>query len=110
MVLGICPDCIKIQKIYNDVVSDDPYPLIFVPDSFIPLPKIQLKDADDEAEIITRYDGYKQYDVQKVQIKEQLVAITWHPTVIQDWCMTEGENKSIKEMLQLNRKCIRQLF
>ena len=49
---------LRPKNIYNDAVIGNPYPLIFDPNYFAPLPEIWHKDADVEEEIMTWYNRY----------------------------------------------------
>ena len=53
--------------------------------------------GDDE--LVEWYNGYKQRKDLGAEIKEELMPIVWHSMSIQDWSMTEGQKKRIKEML-----------
>ena len=39
------------------------------------------KDGDDEKEVITWCNSYKQFKVQKAQIKKEFISIGCHPTI-----------------------------
>ena len=41
-------------------------------------------DCDDD-ELIEWYGGYQKRKAQKVQIKEELMLIAWHPSRWRDW-------------------------
>ena len=62
-------------------MSYNAYPSIFVPDYFVWQPEMWHKDCDDEEEVITWCNDYKQYKAQKAQIKKELMSNAWHPTI-----------------------------
>lgn len=39
------------------------------------------KDGDDEKKVITWRNSYKQFKVQKAQIKKEFMSIGWHTTI-----------------------------
>ena len=59
----------------------------------------QLKlwhDSDDwwyNDKLVKWYNDYKKRKAGKVNIKEELLPITWHPSRHWDWCMSEDEKK-----------------
>ena len=62
-------------------MSDDPCSSIFVSYYFVWLPEMWHKDGDDEKEVITWCNSYKQFKVQKAQIKKEFMSIGWHTTI-----------------------------
>ena len=86
----------------DGAVSGDSYSLQYVSD-WIVMQELVKSWHDDHYyckydELVEWYHGYKQYKVQKAEIKEGLMPIAWHSTRIQDWCMTEDRRKKIKEI------------
>ena len=98
--LRYVPDQYKTQEICNKAIAEDPWFFLSVPDSFVTQKKVKIWHKDDhycnDSEMVERYDEYKKRKAQKAQIKEELMPIAWHPTRMQDWCMTEDEKKRNK--------------
>ena len=44
------------------------------------------------------FNGYKERQAQKAQIKEELMPIAWHPDRYIDWCFDEEEKKDLKQL------------
>ena len=39
----------------------------------------------NDAELVKWYNVYKKHKAQKSIIKEELIPIAWHPSIMQDW-------------------------
>ena len=70
------PDYFKTQKMCDDAVWGDAFFLQFVSDWFVT--QVQLKLWLDK--LIGWYEGYHKRQVQKAQIKKELLPIAWHPS------------------------------
>ena len=94
------PDQFKTQEMYDKAVKDDPSSLQFVPDWFVTQQKIHAWYDDDywydNHEMIEWYDSYKKRKAQKSKIKEEILPISWYPSRVMDWCMSEDENRRWK--------------
>ena len=55
-------------------------------------------DYYNDDELVERHNCYKQRKAQRAQIKEELMAIAWHPISMQDQCMEEDVKKRIEEI------------
>ena len=90
-------DRLKIQKMCDKAVKDNPSSLQFVPDWFVTRDWVDMwydhyyvDDGghwydDDEDRFFEWCDGYKKRKVQKASIKEDLLPIAWHPSRYWDW-------------------------
>ena len=78
------PDYFKRQEMCNDVAEKKPYALEYVLDLFVTQQQIKILQYDNDDwydnDLIEWYDGYKKRKVQKINIKEELMPITWHPS------------------------------
>ena len=96
------PDHFKALEICDEALREDPFFLWCVPDWFLTQEQVKIwHDNDDycnDDELIERYDAYKKRKAQKTKIKRELISIAWHATRMQDWHMTEDEEKRITEM------------
>ena len=55
--------------------------------------------ADDENKNFFKwYDDYRKRKAQKVQIKNELMRVTWHPSRWWDWCMSEDEKQETEKL------------
>ena len=77
--------------------------LEFIPDWFV-TPKMldDLGDGEDfnnDEELVKWFNGDKQQNAWKKQIKEEFLPITWY-----DWSIQENEKKRDKEMLALIKR------
>ena len=55
-------------------------------------------DYYNDDELVEWHNCYKQRKAQRAQIKEELMAIAWHPISMQDQCMEEDVKKRIEEI------------
>ena len=98
--LNNVPDQFKTQEMYDKAVKDDPSSLQFVSDWFVTQQKIHAWYDDDywydNHEMIEWYDSYKKRKAQKSKIKEEILPISWYPSRVMDWCMSEDENRRWK--------------
>ena len=107
-LLGLVPDYFKTKEMCEKTVKDDPSSLQYVTDWFVGRGSIDVWYDDDYDEIIEWYEGYKEiiewyegYEkrkAQKAKIKEELLAIAWHPSRWWDWCMSEDEKKETEKL------------
>ena len=71
--------------------------LEYIPDWYVTQQQIRSWCDDDDYcnydKLIRWYDGYKKGKGQKVQIKEELMPIAWHPSRYWDWCMSEDKKQ-----------------
>ena len=94
------PDYLKTQKMCDNVMGRDSYSLQFVPDWFVTEEQIDVWYYDNEYcnddELIEWYNDYIKRKLQKAKIKEELLAIAWHPDCMIDWCLIEDKKRSRK--------------
>ena len=76
-------------------VSEDPFSLMHVSNWFVTEGQVKLWHDDseycDDDELITYHEGYKKRKAQKLQIKEELMPIAWHPSRWWDCCIPEDD-------------------
>ena len=111
------PDHFKAWEIYIKAVEKEAESLEHVPEHFktqemckswsvypgIPSWLVRYSRTD---EIMVRwqlwwwgpwvFEGYQKRKVQKAKIKEELLAIAWHPSRYWDWCIPKDEKKNRK--------------
>ena len=90
-VLRLVPDQYKTQEMYNKVVEENPWVLELVPDQFVT--QEMCNEAVKKSPCPLRYKryalwykGYEQCKAQKAKIKEELMAVAWHPDRWWNWC------------------------
>ena len=59
---------------------------------------IRLLGDDNDDKFFKWYDDYKKRKSQKVQIKDKLLSIVWHPSRWQDWCVPEDKKKQTENL------------
>ena len=69
--LELALDYLKTQEIGDKAFEEDPSSLIYVPDWFVTQQQVRPWDDDQ---------GYQKRKVQKAQIKNELMSISWHPS------------------------------
>ena len=74
--LELALDYLKTQEMCDKAFEEDPSSLIYVPDWFVT--QQQVRSWDDE--LTKWYQGYQKRKVQKAQIKNELMSISWHPS------------------------------
>ena len=81
----------------DEAVSDDPSSLQYVTEWLVTQKQIGRWYDDieyfDEDELDKWYNGYQKCKAQKLQIKEELMSIAWHPPRWWDWCVSEDKKK-----------------
>ena len=95
MEAGDVPNCLKTQDMCDNVVRDDAFSLVCVPDWFVSQRQLKLwydnDDWYDDDEIIEWYDGYIKRKAQKAKIKEEFLPIAHYPDRVMEWCTSEDE-------------------
>ena len=85
----------------DEAVSDDPSSLQYVTEWLVTQKQIGRWYDDieyfDEDELDKWYNGYQKCKAQKLQIKEELMSIAWHPPRWWDWCVSEDKKKKETE-------------
>ena len=94
--LKFVPDQYKTQEMCDNTVRRKPWSLEYVPDWFVTREWMLMWYDDDEDKLFKWHDSYIRQKAQKVQIKTELMPITWHPSRHRDWCMSEDEKKKQK--------------
>ena len=88
--LKYVPDEIKAKVMCEKAIERVSNTLQYISDWFITL-KV-LEDFDNDV-LITWRIAYKQSKIWKKQRERELIPITWHPSGLQDWCITQDEKK-----------------
>ena len=96
-LLNDIPDYLKTQKTCDKAVKNDHSSMQFVPDWFVTQQHIDVWYDDyywyNDDDMIEWYDSYKKRKAQKASIKEEVLAIAWHPDHVIDWCLSEDEKR-----------------
>ena len=79
----------------DDVVRCYPHSLQNVPDWFVTQQQIDRwhdnNYVHNDEGLSKWYKGYKKQKAEKVNIKEELLPIAWHPDRVMNWCMSGDE-------------------
>ena len=94
LLLKYVPDRFKTKEICDKTVSHDPSSLQYVPDYFVTQQQVKLRNG----RLIKWYNGYQKRQVQKAQIKKELMPIAWHPSRYWDWCISEAEKREAEKL------------
>ena len=95
---ALVSDHLKTEEMCNRAVRREPYTLRYVRDWLITQQQLKIW-PDDEDNLFKWYDGYKKRKEQKVQIKEELLPIAWHPLGWWNCCVSEDEKKTGKKTM-----------
>ena len=76
-ILKHVPDQSVTQKVSNQTVKKSPWVLKRVPDQFVT--QKMCDEAVKKSPCALWYKGYEQRKAQKAKIKEDLMAVSWHP-------------------------------
>ena len=93
-LLKYVPDRFKTKEICDKTVSRDPSSLQYVPDYFVTQQQVKLRNG----RLIKWYNGYQKCQVQKAQIKKELMPIAWHPSRYWGWCISEAKKREAEKL------------
>ena len=93
-LLKYVPDRFKTKEICDKTVSHDPSSLQYVPDYFVTQQQVKLRNG----RLIKWYNGYQKRQVQKAQIKKELIPIAWHPSRYWGWCISEAKKREAEKL------------
>ena len=89
----------------RDAVEKGTYALDYIPDCFVTSKMLGclvidkgLDSDEDLDEFVEWYNDCNQRKNQKVQVKEKLLPVAWHPSRWWNWCVPEDEKKETEEL------------
>ena len=94
-MLELIPDQYKTQEMCNEAVEKNAWMLEHVPDQFV-TQKMCNEAVKKSPCALWWYKGYEQCKAQKAKIKEELMAVAWHPGRWCNWCVPEHEKKELE--------------
>ena len=97
------PDHFKTQEMCDKAMHRRPCVLKYVPDYFVTREWVDMwydddKYCTDDNGYIKWYNGYQKRKTQKAKIKDELMAISWHPSRWWDCRMSEDEKKETEKL------------
>ena len=103
-LLRCVPDHFKTQEMCDKAIMKDGSILRFVPDNFIKdfmFQRFLIKGRNTPYGVEVVNNIIERLRLRKffyVEIRDELLAIAWHPDRVLDWCFDEDEKKDLHQL------------
>ena len=92
------PNRFKTVWMCNKAIIRDPIAFKVIPDYLITCDMCTISESYEGGIYKQDVDAYKKRKEQRALIKEQIIAVAWHPDRVTDWCFDEEEKKDLKKL------------